>query len=107
MLSMGRHRPCGTGFRRFAPPTAATREKGRTMENSLSTASSFYGEPPLSPTPAFAGEAHAPQHVPEFAPPRTLSPVVAVPRVDVPRVSRPEPGAAATGGAPSPSRPPI
>ena len=61
------------------------------MDNSLSTASSFYGEPPLSPTPAFDGEAHAPQHVPEFAPPRQLSPVADVPRVEIPSAARPEP----------------
>src|SRR5437868_7462701 len=63
------------------------------MDNSLSTASSFYGEPPLSPTPAFDGEAHAPQHVPEFAPPRQLSPVADVPRVEIPSAARPEPAA--------------
>jgi hypothetical protein len=52
------------------------------MDNSLS-AVNFYSEPPLSPAPAFTGEANTPDHAPGFAeqPARPLAPVVEIPQV--------------------------
>jgi hypothetical protein len=65
------------------------------MENSLS-ATSFYGEPPLSPTPAFGGDDRTPQHVPEFGAVAQLSPAVEIPPAEAPQPA-PEPD----GKAPS------
>jgi hypothetical protein len=65
------------------------------MENSL-TATSFYGEPPVSPAPAFGGEGRAAHHVPEFGAAAEMAPVVEIPRPEVPK-AEPE----AEGKAPS------
>jgi hypothetical protein len=65
-------------------------EKGMEMENSLS-ATSFYGEPPVSPAPAYGGEDRTPQHVPEFGAVTPLTPVVELPREEAPVAPVPEP----------------
>src|SRR5207247_548678 len=76
------------------------------MDNSLSTASNFYSEPPLSPTPAFDEEVHVPHHVPEFGgvPARpSLAPVGEPPQADAAPV--PEAAAAAAPEAGEPEAP--
>src|SRR5712692_1496048 len=103
MLSVGRHGPCGTGSTGQPPQLRQHWEKGKTlMDNSLSAASNFYAEPPLSPAPAFGGEVHIPSHVPEFSPipaRPSLSPVVEVPRVEAAPVPAPEPTPAPAAAA--------
>jgi hypothetical protein len=64
------------------------------MDNSLSAASSFYAEPPLSSAPTFGGEVHIRSHVPEFSGIPALSPVVEVPRVQAAPVPASEPAPA-------------